>query len=84
MKLKGEGNYIITNVKEIKVTKDFLDLDVETKGCQNQETLEECITNKYFSAVTNQCNCVPFSLRNYSSPSNMNVSFHFLDFIAYF
>ena len=73
MKLKGKGSYIITDVKEFKVTDAFLGLDLETIGCQNQETFEDCTTKYYFTTIKNNCNCVPFGLRNYSSTNNMNV-----------
>ena len=73
---------MMINVKEFKVTEDFLGLDEEKKGCQSQETVEDCRTNKYFAATTSKCGCVPFSLRNYSSPINMNVGlFNFCKYV---
>ena len=64
---------MMINVKEFKVTEDFLGLDEEKKGCQNQKTVDDCRTKSYFAAITSKCECVPFNLRNYSSPINMNV-----------
>ena len=65
---------MITNVKQFKVTEDFLTLDAEIKDCQNKEAFDECTTKMYFGSITNNCLCVPYSLRNFSSPNNMNVS----------
>ena len=73
MQLKGEGTYKISNIKEFKVTEAFLNLDVETKGCQHEESFDRCMTKNNFIAITTNCNCVPYSMRNYSSLSNMKV-----------
>ena len=74
MELSGEGTYMITNVKQFKVTEDFLTLDSEIKDCQNEEPFDECTTKMYFAAITNICKCVPYGLRNFSSSHNMDVS----------
>ena len=74
MEMSGEGTYMITNVKQFKVTKDYLTLDSAIKDCQNEEAFNECTTKMYFAAITNNCNCVPYGLRNFSSSSNMDVS----------
>ena len=67
LKLSAEGNYGLTNIKEIEVTDKFLILDDDVKNCQNKETYEDCITNKFLESLKSECNCVPFNLRNFSS-----------------
>ena len=65
----------MTDVKEFTVTEDFLGLDLKTKNCQDEQTWYECKTKNFFLAITNNCHCVPFSMRNYTSTTNMKVSF---------
>ena len=47
----GEGNYGLTAVKEISVTKSFLGLKEEDKKCQNLESLEDCSTKRYLQSI---------------------------------
>ena len=58
-------------MKEISVTEDFLTLDKTIIKCQNEESLQDCKTRKYFDAVVEQCKCLPFAIRN-----NYEVSLH--------
>ena len=64
--LSGEGDYALTDVKEVVVTKAFLNFDEETKECQNIETYEECQAKEYVMIGHQMCNCTPYALRNYS------------------
>ena len=63
MKLAVGKEYNLNNVKEIKVTKDFLGLDRSVIKCQNVESIEECRTRKYIDALMTHCRCLPFSIR---------------------
>ena len=63
----GSGNYRLTAVREIKVTDDFMGLDLKTINCQNMTTLHDCQQAKYLSNLTKKCQCIPFYLRSYSS-----------------
>ena len=47
----GEGNYALTAVKEVSVTKSFLGLSSEDKKCQNLESLEDCSTRSYLQST---------------------------------
>ena len=59
------GNeYNLNNVKEIKVTNDFLTLDKTITHCQNKESFEDCKTRKYADAIVHQCRCLPFAIGN--------------------
>ena len=64
MKLKVGHEYNLNNVKEIKVTEDFLTLDKPIINCQNDESLEDCKTRKYIDALNKKCKCLPFAIRN--------------------
>ena len=69
VKLYGEGSYAITDVKEVKATDAFLSLDVNTKHCQTKESLDECTSRIYLNKMKEQCQCVSFTLQNFSSAS---------------
>ena len=62
VELSGEGKYNLNAIKEIKVTDSFLGLDMEDKGCQNEEPIEECTTRQYIDTVLHQCGCLPLKL----------------------
>ena len=62
LKLYGEGSYILSVVKEVKVTEDFMTLDEETRGCQMTEPYENCTTRVYKETVLEECGCIPFSI----------------------
>ena len=66
LSLSGEGNYAITDVKEIDVTEAFLGMDEETKLCQSEETPEDCWMKNHFKEGIVKCKCTPYGLRNYS------------------
>ena len=67
LSLSGEGNYGLTDVKEIDVTEAFLGLEDKTRLCQSKETLGDCRMKKYLKEGVNNCKCIPFGLRNYSN-----------------
>ena len=62
--LKIGNEYNLNNVKEISVTDDFLSLDRTIIKCQNEESLQDCQTRKYFDTMVEQCKCLPFAIRN--------------------
>ena len=62
----GEGNYALTDIKEVDTTEAFLKLDEEIKDCQNVETYQECQTRDYIKMGLEKCNCTPYELRNVS------------------
>ena len=63
VKLVGEGKYNLDAVKEIKVTDSFLGMDMEDKGCQIEESLENCTTRNHIETLLHQCGCLPFRLK---------------------
>ena len=60
--MSGEGKYNLNAIKEIKVTDSFLGLDMEDKGCQNEEPIENCTTRNYIETLLHQCSCLPLKL----------------------
>ena len=66
LRLYGGGDYEFTNVKEMNVTEDFLQLEEDVKKCQNNESVVECAAREYLESGREECGCVPFPLRNYS------------------
>ena len=64
LKLYGSGKYNLNAVKEISVTISYLGLNPRIRGCQNQESFEECTTNLYLKATIEKCKCLPSSLMN--------------------
>ena len=62
LKLYGEGDYNLNVVKEVKVTESFLGLDADVKGCNMEETFENCTTKIYIETVKQKCGCLPFNI----------------------
>jgi len=63
--LQGEGNYELTAIKEIKVTKDFLGLGGEVTQCQTKEYRADCQSRRHRQQVLATCGCAPFSMMSY-------------------
>ena len=65
-KFYWSGSIRIKGIKQIQVTDDYLDLDLQTRGCQNDNTYEDCITEFYLGLLKEECKCLPFNLQNFS------------------
>ena len=65
-KFYGSGNIRIKGVKQVQVTNDYLRLDMQTRGCQIESTYEDCVTDLYLDMLNEECNCLPFNLKNFS------------------
>ena len=65
MRLYGEGDYALANVKEMDGTEGFLSLADEVKKCQNKESVLECEANAYLDSGKKKCGCVPHHLRSF-------------------
>ena len=66
LRLYGEGDYALANVKEMDGTEGFLSLADEVKKCQNKESVLECEANAYLDSGKKKCGCVPHHLRSFS------------------
>ena len=63
VRLFGEGQYNLNNIKEISVTDSFMGLEKDTRKCQNIETYDDCKTRLYIEHLRQECGCLPLSLR---------------------
>ena len=63
VRLFGEGQYNLNNIKEIAVTDSFMGLDKDTRKCQNIETYDDCKTRLYIEHLKQECGCLPLHLR---------------------
>ena len=63
MKLTGEGEYNLNELKVIEVTDSFLAMDQEDRKCQSNEPILNCTTKKYMEELVKQCRCLPFNTR---------------------
>ena len=61
VRLTGELQFHLQNLKEISVTDSFLGLNVESRKCQNIETLNDCKTRLYIENMKQTCGCLPVS-----------------------
>ena len=63
VRLFGEGQYNLNNMKEISVTDSFLGLKSEIRNCQNNEAYNDCKTRLYVENFKRQCGCLPLPLK---------------------
>ena len=63
MEIFDEGEYNLNNLKEIAVTESFMELDRDSRKCQNIETYEDCKTKSHADYLRQNCGCLPLSLR---------------------
>ena len=68
--LTSEGSFMLTNIKKISVSSDFLSLAQDITQCQTDQLRADCITGKYQEAILELCKCAPISLRH-SYPLNV-------------
>ena len=82
LRLKLGNEYNFNNVKEIKVTEEFLTLDKNVRNCQNYESLQDCKTRICIDSIVKKCKCLPFSIRSSEvhCQSNHIVSFLYFTF----
>ena len=74
-KFYGSGNIRIKGVKHVQVTDDYLGLDLQTRGCQNETMYEDCVTELYLDLLKEECKCLPFNLQNFSKQNEIEQVF---------
>ena len=67
LRLYGDGDYVLANVKQMDGTEGFLSLADEVKKCQNKESILECEANAYLDRGRTKCDCVPYHLMSFST-----------------
>ena len=63
IELVGEGDFNMNVVKEVLATDSFLNMDIESRGCQNGEAFTTCATGNFIDSLISNCQCLPFHLR---------------------
>ena len=58
----GEGNYGVSDVKQVKVTEGYLGLG---PTCQTGQNKADCIIWRHLERIQDTCHCAPFSLKSY-------------------
>ena len=61
----GEGNYALTDIKEIKVTDEFLSLGSDITKCKEQQYKADCEASQYLEKVSSICGCAPLQLKHF-------------------
>ena len=67
MELSGEGNYGLGDVKQVAITDDFAAMDEKNRNCQTESSFEDCATQNILIALAENCKCLPYNMKNYSS-----------------
>ena len=63
--LYGEGHYVLTDIKSIRVTEDFTGLRETTTNCQTEQFRADCLTRNYRAKLVETCDCAPFTMRSH-------------------
>ena len=63
LNLEMENEYNLNVIKEITATSSFLSMERNVKKCKNEESFDECVTNKYIDELIEKCKCLPLTLR---------------------
>ena len=59
MTLRGDGQYNLNALKEVRITESYLGMDQDITGCQNEESYLECTTRNYLDTLMKTCECLP-------------------------
>ena len=70
----GEGHYGLTDIKDVRVSREFVGLGETVTHCQTEEAGADCLSRKYQETVLATCGCSPFSLRFISDCNKMSGS----------
>ena len=65
LQLNGEGHYVLTDIKNIEVTDQFVGLGRTVTRCQTEEFRLDCQARRQKEKVLSQCRCAPYSLRSH-------------------
>ena len=69
----GKAILAVSDVKEMKVTDEYLGLDEKVRKCQNDEPFENCTSRQYIENVKKQCGCVPYALRDFTKENSVDI-----------
>ena len=63
--LTRKGSYVLTDIKAVAVTDQFVRLGQTVTRCQTEEDRLDCQDRTYRQTVLSQCACAPFSLASH-------------------
>ena len=67
------GRYVMTGLKKMTGTPEFLKLDDQDRKCQI-EPMEECFNKALIEEVKKECGCVPWALSSVVKVRILNVT----------
>ena len=56
---------MLSDIKTVEVTEEFVGLGEETTGCSTKEYRVDCLSRKHREKVLSDCKCSPWSLKSY-------------------
>ena len=65
IRVYGEGDYALTDVKEVVGTDEYITL-AKKKGLCTEAGYQACLNTDYKRRGLEKCDCTPYFLRNYS------------------
>ena len=72
MTLYGEGQYELTDIKQVVGTESFLGLSEETRQCQTRQSHSDCVSLLHRERLLSQCACSPAHLLTHF-PHGVNI-----------
>ena len=67
----GPGDYVLSSIKQMTATENFLDLPEDERGCALQ-TYEECKIKGFLGHIA-RCGCSPFQLFSTSDVDQVHI-----------
>ena len=78
VRIFGEGEYNLNNLKEVEIKESFLHLDEVIRECQVEESFLNCTTRHTTDIMLKNCGCLPFNVR--VSPEVAKMSKKFIEY----
>ena len=63
--LSGGGHYGLTDIKDVRVSREFVGLGQAVTQCQTKEAGADCLARRHQETVLTTCGCAPFSLSSH-------------------
>ena len=67
--LLGEGHYVLSSIKQITVTEEFVGLGEKVTRCQTEEYRVDCLSRRFRDSLLASCKCSPWNLRSHLGSS---------------
>ena len=62
VKMIGEGEYNLYDLKDLLVTDSYLGLDQDVRNCQHEESFQNCTTRHLVEKLQEECGCLPLNM----------------------